>query len=176
MSSGRLLARLTARGVQIGGVGGRSTTMTKEDIAAALGYALSSPVEGDWLLMAYCGEALVAERFFQGMMPRVRKLCAKYKVDSDWSHHLLNLAVTELLDAEVCRTCRGDEGRECQVCNGLGLKPKSVRVRAQILGVGKDAFQRKYERLANEVYRELSHIDQCALRAVARQFAEDEAA
>lgn len=172
MNAKRLLAKMTARGMSIGVVGGGSVEINRADVAAALSFAGVSVTADRLVRLAYCGDNSQVPLLKAALVHEVRGMVT---CDRPMRYQLVTLALCEIMGKRLCRTCNGVgtvAAKQCTVCDGAGLKAWSQRARADVVSVSLSAFQRSIEGEANAVYQYVSNMEQQALAALSKQFAE----
>lgn len=176
MNSIRLLAKLTAKGVQIGGVaGGGTVEISRADVAAAISFAGVSVTADRLIRFLYCEDVSQEPLLLAALVHELRGSVA---VERPTLYALVRLALVEMVSRKVCRTCNGYgtvAARDCAVCDGAGLKALSQRERAAVLGVALSTFQRHHEAHANTVYDYVAGMASGALARLAAQFADQAA-
>lgn len=170
MNAIRLLAKLTARGVAIGGAGGGRVEVAGTDVAAAIAFAGVGRTADRLIRFLYCGD-VCQEPLLQAAL--VHELRGKVAAERLLLGRLVRLALVELASRSVCKTCGGSgyvAASLCEVCGGGGLKPFSQRMRADMIGVSQPSFHRHYEEPANQVYQYVAALANDAMARVAGQF------
>lgn len=172
MNAKRLLAKMTARGMSIGVIGGGAVEISRVDVAAALAFAGVSVTADRLIRLAYCGDDSQAPLLMAALVHELRALVP---VERHVRYQLVTLALCELTNTRLCRTCNGVgtvAAKQCTVCDGAGLKAWSQRARAEVISVALSTFQRTLESDANTVYQYVSNMEQQALAALSKQFGE----
>lgn len=172
MNAKRLLAKMTARGMSIGVVGGGSIEISRAEVAAALSFAGVSVTADRLVRLAYCGDNSQVPLLKAALVHEVRSMVS---CDRPMRYRMVTLALCEVMGKRLCRTCNGVgtvAARQCTVCDGAGLKAWSQRARAAALDLPQTTFRREFEQQANIVYQCVSNMEQQALSALSRQFAD----
>lgn len=172
MNSIRLLAKLTAKSVQIVGASGGQVEVSRADVAAALSFAGVSTTADRLIRLLYCGDSAQEPLLLAALVHELRK---SVPVERPMLYGLVRLALAEIGGGKVCRTCGGDgvvAGSTCGVCSGAGVKAMAQRERASVLNVPLSTFQRNHERHADAVYQYVATMANAALSCLAEQFSE----
>jgi len=157
------LSRLTAKGCQITGAGhGGIAELTQSDIAAGLA-GLRDPVYW-YMRIKFCGD--------ESLIPDLRTAIA-YKMLRDSINAEVDLsmrtarglALTAVIQATIgplCHCCRGtgimittNSASDCTACKGTGRVPMTQARAAELAGVHRNTYARKYERIVNRYVSEL---------------------
>lgn len=172
MNSIRLLAKLTAKSVQIVGASGGKVDVSRADVAAALAFAGVSTTADRLIRLLYCGDTAQEPLLLAALVHELRK---SVPVERPMLYRLVRLALAEIGNGKLCRTCDGHgvvAGATCGVCSGAGVKAMAQRERAAALDVADTTFRRNYEQHANAVYQYVACMANGALACLADQFAE----
>lgn len=173
MNSIRLLAKLTAKSVVIGGAAsGGTVEISKADVAAAISFAGVSVTADRLIRFLYCQDASQEPLLLAALVHELRK---SVPVERPMLYRLVRLALLEITHRKLCRTCNGYgtvAAKACEVCGGSGLKAMAQRERAATLHVPDTTFRRNYEGHANTVYDYISGMANSALARLAEQFAD----
>jgi len=172
MNAKRLMAMMTARGVAIGTVGGGRAEITRADVAAGLSFAGVSVTADRLIRLAYCDDVSQIALLKAGLVHELRN---QVTCDRPMRYAMVSLARMELMGRRLCATCNGAGTvaiKPCTVCHGAGLKAWSQRSRAEALSVALSTFQRTLISDADKVYQYVSNLEQDALTALAKQFAD----
>lgn len=173
MNSIRLLAKMTAKGVAIGGAaGGGTVEISKTDVAAAISFAGVSVTADRLIRFLYCQDTAQEPLLLAALVTELRK---SVQVERPMLYGLVRLALLEITHRKLCRTCNGYgtvAAKNCEVCGGSGLKAMSQRERAAVLHVPDTTFRRNFEDHANTVYQYVSSMANSALARLAEQFAD----
>lgn len=173
MNAMRLLAKLTAKGVVIGGAGGGGLVeISRADVAAAIAFAGVSTTADRLIRWLYCGDAAQEPLLLAALMHELRRTVP---VGRPLLYRMVRLALYELSNSSVCRTCAG-AGRKgltlCEVCGGGGLKALAQRERASLLELSHTTFRRSHEAQADAVYQYVAGLANGAMASVAHQFSD----
>lgn len=172
MNAMRLLAKMTAKGVAIGGTGGGAVEISSMDVAAAIAFAGVTRTADRLVRFLYCNDG-AQEALLQAAL--VHELRTRVKVERPLLAGMVRLALVELATRSICRTCGGSGYKAtalCESCSGGGLKPLGQRERAAYLGLPRTSFQRHYEEPANQVYQYVAGLANDAMARIASQFSD----
>jgi len=142
-----LLAKLNAKGVDLLGVFGGSSEITKEDVCIILA-GLSERVYL-YARAAYCEDNECTKKI-------VQLVAADFAVDKNFIQGVL----FDHIYPNYCRHC--DAGtithKQCKHCGGVGVKRMSDRERAKLIKRSRTYYKQK-EKLYNKILDEFSEYD-----------------
>jgi|GEM_PF-2137529 len=161
------LSRLTAKGCQITGAGhGGIADLTQSDIAAGLS-GLRDPVY--WFMrIKFCGDESVIPNLRAAIVYKM--LRDSVRGDFDLSMRIARgLALTAVIQATIgplCHCCRGtgimittNSASDCGACKGTGRVPMTQARAAELAGVHRNTYAKKYERIVNRYVSELESYE-----------------
>jgi hypothetical protein len=180
------MAKMTAKGVWLGGAGGGGVIITSADVAGALGMGLA-PGPYHIGLAKYC-LVEAAERCAEAEMC---SYLARLAMKNSWTGQhrparilgIANRAVNEVVHPPKCRTCRG-RGEVwkrdnklpavCEKCNGEGLRTPSDRERALAIGLQGPSNWKLWEPRFMAAYHKARDWDKAVLNHLREQFCVEE--
>lgn len=143
-----LMARLTTKGIQPGMIHGGIPELERMDIAAACSRLPS--LDFHLIMAKYCDDvksALDAMGELQDVMCEHSPMFAEMSAFKRGA--FAAAIIEEFVSDRRCRSCKGTGNRveqskivQCKPCSGIGVKPASLRRRAQACGIPDATYRR----------------------------------
>ncbi|MEE8057201.1 MAG: hypothetical protein V3T17_05125 [Pseudomonadales bacterium] len=182
----KVLAKMTARGVVIDGIGKGQILISAYDVAAALSYG-SLPHPAYHLGLAkYCDDAAARDKLYKHIETKIQ-----HKINSNnWQDAkerascLALLVMQEAVYGLQCKVCHGRgfvrkrvqhkavmlEEKQCQKCHGLGVGILSERKRAAIANIPKSSWIRNWILRIEEFKHYVVDLETKVIKQLAFQF------
>lgn len=179
--SAALLAKLTAHGVNITGQGfGGRPDITESDVAGAMAGLQKESYE--LLRLKYCDDVSYYRSVADGVSWRMlgRAMYGDFDISAKAATKAAMIVVDQAVRGPVCRTCQGtgtvvtkDSAKDCNPCHGTGRRQMTSNAAAKFMGVGRDTYVRKYERIVNQHVAELESYESAGISHLRRKFSEE---
>lgn len=171
-----LMARLTTKGLQPGMIFGGTPELERMDIAAACSRLPS--LDFHLIMAKYCDDvksALDAMGELQDVMCERSPLFAEMSAFKRGA--FAAAIIEEFVSDRRCRSCKGTGQKteqskivQCKACSGIGVRPASLRRRAQSCDIPDATYRRHgYDRDYQVIIDHLLDIEIGALNKIARR-------
>jgi hypothetical protein len=172
MPAEHLLARMTAKGLQITGVGfGGIASIAAQDVAASLA---GLPDHIYWLARAkFCDDTACSDLVWKYTTD---KIVRREKIEEGKAKGLALSALFPVIWGVKCKACHGTginyRYKPCKRCGETGLGVVPDYQKASMMQVSRATFCRKYSRLSIKYESDAWSWESAAIRHVYRQFSD----